>query len=215
MVKKVIAINGSPRLGWNTHTLLQKAIDGAASKGAQTEMVNLYELDFKGCIGCLGCKLKGGKVGRCAVRDALTPVLDRVSECDAVIFGSPIYIGEVTGELRSFLERLIFQYISYDKMGDSQFDRQIKTAFVFTTNCPENAYGQVGYTERFEFYSELIGRVLGQCRTLAVSETWQIDDYDKYHMAMFDVEDRRRRRKEVFPKDCEKAFEIGEWMAEG
>jgi hypothetical protein len=57
-------------------------------------------------------------------------------------------------------------------------------------------------------------RVFGECRTLAVSETWQIDDYDKYHMAMFDVPDRRRRREEVFPLDCKKAFEIGEWAAD-
>ena len=214
MAKSVIAVNGSPRKGWNTHTLLQKALDGAAEKGAQTEMVNLYDLDFKGCIGCLGCKVKGGSVGRCVVRDAITPVLDVIDKCDAVIFGSPIYIGEVTGELRSFLERLTFQYISYDTMGERIFGRKIKTAFVFTTNCPEYAYDDVGYTERFKWYEDFIGEMFGKCRTLAVSETWQTDNYDKYHMAMFDVADRRRRREEVFPKDCEKAYQIGQWMAE-
>ena len=208
---KVIAVNGSARKGWNTHILLEKALEGAASKGAQTEMVNLYDIDFKGCIGCLGCKRKGGEVGRCAIKDALRPVLDRIAECDALILGSPIYIGEVTGELRSFLERLIFQYISYDKMHETMFNRQMKTAFFFTTNCPEDAYDAVGYTKLFSDYEQFLGRVFGECRTLAVSETLQIDDYDKYHMAMFDVPDRRRRREEVFPEDCKKAFAIGEW----
>ena len=210
----VIAINGSARKGWNTHTILQKALDGAASKGAQTEMVNLYDLDYKGCIGCLGCKRKGGEVGRCAIKDGLRPVFDKIAECGAFILGSPIYIGEVTGEMRSFYERLTFQYISYDKERAPLFSRRIKTAFVFTTNCPENFYENVGYIAKFREYEDMLARMFGESRTFAVSETWQIDDYDKYHMSMFDVPDRRRRREEVFPQDCEKAFELGAWLAD-
>ena len=209
---KVIGVNGSARKGWNTHTLVQKALDGATSKGAQVEMVNLYDLNFKGCIGCLGCKLKGGEVGRCVLKDELRPVFDQIADCDAFVLGSPIYIGEVTGELRSFYERLTFQYITYDKERTPFFTRKIKTGFVFTTNCPEKMYDQVGYTGKFKEYEGMLSRLFGECKTLAVSETWQIDDYDKYHMSMFDVPDRRRRREEVFPKDCENAFALGEWL---
>ena len=208
---KVIAVNGSARKGWNTHTLLQKALDGAAAKGAQTEMVNLYDLNFKGCLGCLGCKLKGGEVGRCVVRDDLRPVFDRIEECDAFILGSPIYIGETTGEMRAFYERLTFQYISYDKERVLQFKKKIKTAFIFTTNCPENMYEQVGYIAKFKAYEDMLARMFGESKTLAVGETWQIEDYDKYHMSMFDVPERRRIREDVFPKDCENAFALGEW----
>ena len=211
---KVIAVNGSARKGWNTHILLQKALEGAASKGAQTEMVNLYDLSFKGCLGCLGCKLKGGEVGHCIVKDELRPVYDRINECDAFVLGSPIYIGEVTGELRSFYERLTFQYLSYDKDAPPQFDKRIKTAIVFTTNCPENMYDTVGYTSKFKEYEGMMGRLFGECRSLAVSETWQIDDYDKYHMSRFDVPQRRQRREEVFPVDCANAFALGEWLVE-
>ena len=211
---KVIAINGSARKGWNTHTLLQKALDGAASKGADTEMVNLYDLDYKGCIGCLGCKLKGGEVGRCAVKDGLRPVFDKIAGCGALLLGSPIYIGEVTGQMRAFYERLTFQYISYNKDSPPTFGKHIKTAFIFTTNCPENFYENVGYNAKFKEYEGMLTRVFGESRTLAVSETWQIDDYDKYHMSMFDVPERRRRREEVFPIDCEKAFALGEWSVE-
>ena len=212
---KVIAINGSARKGWNTHTLLTKALEGAASKGAETEMVNLYDINFTGCIGCLGCKRKSGKAGRCTLNDGLMPVLDRIDGCDALILGSPIYIGEVTGELRSFYERLTFQYLSYDKERVAHFSRRIKTAFFFTTNCPENMYDTVGYTKLFDDYAKFMDRSFGECRILAASETWQVDDYDKFHMSMFDVPDRKRRREEVFPQDCQKAFEIGEWAATG
>jgi len=53
---KVIAINGSPRKKWNTATLLEKTLDGAASRGADTELVHLYDLSYKGCISCFTCK---------------------------------------------------------------------------------------------------------------------------------------------------------------
>lgn len=55
---KVLAINGSPRKNWNTDTLLQKALAGAKSVGAQTDAVHLYDLNFKGCTSCFACKRK-------------------------------------------------------------------------------------------------------------------------------------------------------------
>ena len=88
----VIAFNGSPRKKWNTATLLGKALEGAASQGAETELIHLYDLNFKGCKSCFACKTKGGKsYGRCAVKDDLTPIFKRVEEVDAVVFGSPNY----------------------------------------------------------------------------------------------------------------------------
>ena len=210
---KAIAINGSPRKGWNTHTLLEMALEGAVSKGAQTEMVNLYDLNYKGCIGCLGCKRRGGLVGRCIINDELKPVLDAIHEADVLILGSPIYVGEVTGELRSFIERLTFQYISYDDTGEDLFGRSMKTGFIFTTNCPEEHYEVVGYTRLFEQYKNFMGGIFhSECQTLAVSETWQIDDYEKYHMGRFNIVERRKRRKEIFPQDCKKALELGKWV---
>ena len=50
---KIMAFNGSPRKkNWNTVTLLEHALQGAASAGAETELVQLYDLDFSGCISC-------------------------------------------------------------------------------------------------------------------------------------------------------------------
>lgn len=87
---KVLAVNGSPRKKWNTATLLNKALEGAASQGAETELINLYDLNYKGCISCFSCKLKDGKsYGRCAAKDDLTPVLEKIQLVDALILGSP------------------------------------------------------------------------------------------------------------------------------
>ncbi len=49
---KVFAFNGSPRKEWNTATLLKKALKGAEPPGAETELVHLYDLKYKGCISC-------------------------------------------------------------------------------------------------------------------------------------------------------------------
>ena len=55
---KTIVINASPRKKWNTAEIMQSAQKGAESVGAETEYINLYDIDFKGCRSCLACKLK-------------------------------------------------------------------------------------------------------------------------------------------------------------
>lgn len=108
----VLAINGSPRKKGNTAILLNKALEGATSKGAQTELIHLYDLNFKGCTSCLECKLKGGKsYGRCAYKDELTSVLSKIETADAVIVGAPNYLGTISGEMKSFLERLVYHFL--------------------------------------------------------------------------------------------------------
>ena len=59
---KIIAFNGSPRKTCNTATLLNKALEGAVSQGAETELIHLYDLNYKGCISCLHVKPKTVKV---------------------------------------------------------------------------------------------------------------------------------------------------------
>lgn len=119
---KILAINGSPRKKWNTAMMLEKAIEGAASKGAETNLIHLYDLKFKGCISCFSCKTRNGKsYGKCAVKDDLTPVYAEIKEAGAFILGSPIYFGDVTGEMRSFMERLLFPYLPYTTPRQSLF----------------------------------------------------------------------------------------------
>jgi len=58
---KAIAVNGSPRKTWNTAQLLKKALEGAAGAGAETKIIHLYDLNFKGCTSCFACKRKNSK----------------------------------------------------------------------------------------------------------------------------------------------------------
>jgi multimeric flavodoxin WrbA len=210
MSEKVLAINGSPRTKCNTATLLNNALEGAASQGADVDLVHLYELNFKGCISCFACKLKNGaSYGRCAVEDDLTAVLKKAEEADAIILGSPVYLGTATGEMRSFMERLIFPYLVYDVNRSTLFKRKIKTGLIYTMGAPEDQIRLMGYGQQFKIAEMLMTRIFGASELLLVTDTYQFDDYSKYESTLFDIKEKAKRRKEHFPKDCQKAFDIG------
>ena len=80
---KALFINGSPRKNGNTAQLLKRAMDGAREAGAEVELVNLYDrsLNYKGCMSCFACKLKGGKKGVCSFKDDLQPILQLTCWC--------------------------------------------------------------------------------------------------------------------------------------
>ncbi len=207
---KVIAINGSPRRTWNTATLLEKALEGAASEGAETEMIHLYDLDFKGCISCFACKLRDGKsYGKCAMQDDLTPVLEKLEDADALILGSPIYLGNSTGEMRSFMERYIFPYLVYSDEPLTLYPRNIPVGFIYTMGAKEEFFDMFGLRTTIGLNENLAKRIFGDSASLCSTDTYQFDDYSKYVADRFDPEEKAKRRKEVFPQDCEKAFEMG------
>ncbi|HEY6008468.1 MAG TPA: flavodoxin family protein [Geobacteraceae bacterium] len=211
---KVLAINGSPRKKWNTATLLENALEGATSRGAETELFHLYDLDFKGCTSCFACKLKGGKsYGKCAMNDGLTPVLEQLAKADAFILGSPIYFGTVTGEMRSFMERLLFPYLTYTRPPGSLFGRKISTAFIYTMNVSEHSMKEYCYPVHIGLNQNVLTRTFGDAESLCSFETLQFEDYDKVVFSYFDPDERRERRRTVFPEDCRKAFELGARLA--
>lgn len=213
---KVMAFNGSPRKKWNTATLLEKSLEGAASQGAETRLVHLYELDFKGCVSCFACKKKGGKsYGACAVQDDLAPIYAEIREAGAIILGSPIYLGDVTGEMRSFVERLIFPCISYSRQPQNLFPWKFRTAWIYTMNVPEELARQFGYDHLFARNESLMQRIFGHSESLMSYDTYQFEDYSKVLADRFDVDHKEKIRREIFPKDCQRAYELGAALAGG
>ena len=207
---KVMAFNGSPRKKWNTATLLEKALEGAASEGAKTELVHLYDLNYKGCISCFACKTRGGKsYGRCAVRDDLKPVFRRVEKAGAIILGSPVYFGTVSGEMKSFMERLLFPFLTYTEPSHSLFPRKIKTGFIYTMNVTEKIMKEWGYTEYFKRNETTLERIFGDSEYMCSFDTYQFKDYSKMVATRFDPAKKALRRREIFPADCQKAFDMG------
>jgi multimeric flavodoxin WrbA len=212
----IIGINGSPRKKWNTATLVTKALEGAAAQGAATELVHLYDLDFKGCRSCFACKTKGGKsYGVCAVNDGLAPVLKKIADADALVIGSPIYLGTVSGETRSFLERLIYQYLTYTVPIGSLFTRKIATAFIYTMNSSEERSNTMGYEFIYKTHEHYLRTIFGSAESLCCFDTYQFDDYSKVLMETYDPAKKAERRKEVFPVDCQRAHELGARLVSG
>lgn len=210
----LIAINGSPRKDGNTATLLKKTLDGAHKNGAKTELINLYDIEYKGCVSCFACKLPNGKShGKCAHRDALKPLLEKLHNADAVVLGSPIYFGNISGMMRSFIERFAFQYTVYDTNYSSLFPRKIPIGFIYTMNLDEKRMKEWGYVEALSGLQNRLGSIFGSSEALYVTDTYQFKDYSKYDITAFSEPLKAKRRQEFFPQDCEKAFAMGERFA--
>lgn len=212
---KILAFNGSPRKEWNTAMLLKKALEGAASQGAETELIHLYDLNYKGCISCFACKKKDGKIyGKCTFNDGLTPILRKIEEADGIILGSPVYFGTASAEMRAFMERLLYPYIMYEAIPAVHIKKRINTGFIYTMGATESQMKELGYEQHFKYNEMFMELAFGSCETLVVTDTYQFDDYSKYITTLFDANEKARRRKEVFPIDCQKAFEMGVRIAQ-
>ena len=212
---KIIAVNGSPRTACNTSTLLHKALEGATAQGAEVKMYNLYDIDFKGCISCFACKrIDGPSYGKCAYRDDLSVLLDDIATCDGLIIGSPIYFGQVTGEVRSFMERLLFQYIKYSKDRGVTNTCRFPTAMLYTMNVPEDIMKNIGYPEALGVMENSLKRVFGSCEAFYSNDTYQFDDYSLYVSDAFDPQDKARHRDTQFPVDCQRAYDLGVRMTQ-
>lgn len=99
---KVVGFVGSPRKGGNTDILVQKALEGAKEKGAETKIYYLNDMNIKGCQACMACKTK---TDTCVQKDDMAPLYKEIAEADGVVIGSPIYMGNITGQAKVFLDR--------------------------------------------------------------------------------------------------------------
>ncbi len=216
-IMRIYAVNGSPRKKWNTATVLQRALDGAAQAGGahcHVEMLHLYDYRYKGCLSCFECKRTGGpSYGKCAVRDELAPVLEKLAGADGVIFGSPVYFHSVTGMMRSFLERLMFPLLVYDRQYSSLAPQKTATAFIYTMNVTREVMLEQGYPEKLRTTEAFMERIFSRPAVLHVHDTYQFSDYSKYKVECFSEEEKARHRKEQFPLDCQKAYELGAALA--
>ena len=204
---KVIGLNGSPRKNWNSAQMLEHALKGAAAVGAETELIHLIDLNATGCRSCFACKRIGGKsFGRCAVRDDLTDILNRILEADAVIISAPVYFGDVPGMVRNLFERLWFPGLMYRRDGACAYDKKVKVGLIYTMNCPDEHF----YDSLIAGHKGTFERFFGETKVVCATETLQFDNYDLYVGDMFDVPRRQEKHEKVFPEDCRRAFQMGE-----
>ena len=208
----ILAFNGSPRLKGNTEAMLQAALEGAASTGAETKLVQLYPLNFKGCMSCFSCKLKGGRHAHCAMKDDLSPILEQMAEADALIFGAPIYYYNITPELLALLHRFMFSNMLYTKKDRWQYKRLVPSAFVYTYGLGPEA--EENLLKPFEMVHTRMGDMLGiKPEICCAANALQFKDYSLYEADAFDEVAKRRYRAEVFPQELAKARDMGRRLA--
>jgi multimeric flavodoxin WrbA len=128
-------------------------------------------------------------------------------EADALVLGSPIYIGDVTGMMRSFIERFAFMNISYSNKKHWHTTNKKNGAFIYTMNLTK-------VQSKLFFYIYLMNtgvlkRFGGYTTQLLSYDTYQFNDYAKYDASNFDEEKKRNVKENVFPNDCKKAYDIG------
>lgn len=99
---KILAINGSHRKGKNTSEMLKLVLEEASASGAQTELVELVDFNIKPCVSCNKCLRRT----TCSITDDDTAqLLEKMVAADAIVLGSPVYFGNVSGLTKIFIDR--------------------------------------------------------------------------------------------------------------
>lgn len=151
-MKRLVCVLGSPRKPGNSETLAMKVAEKARSLGAEVQIYRLYDLTYKGCYGCLSCKTESEV---CVVEDDLKPVLDALAQADAVVLASPIYFGDITGQLKCLVDRM-FSYLVPDFFKTSNPSRLKpgkKLGLILTQGDPNESAHNIApeYEEIFKY----------------------------------------------------------------
>jgi len=99
---KIVAVLGSPRSNGNSASITARFLETARNHGADIHSFTLNELAYRGCQACMACKKTSET---CVLKDDLSEVLEAVREADVIVLASPVYYGDVTGQLKLFIDR--------------------------------------------------------------------------------------------------------------
>jgi len=109
---KVIGLVGSNRKDGNTNTLVEKILEGAKTKGQETEKVFFADLKISPIGDCSACR----KAGHCSIEDDFDGLMDKVLESDCVIFGTPLYWYGPSSQMKAFMDRWVCR-MAFDDEG--------------------------------------------------------------------------------------------------
>lgn len=101
MDKKVLIISTSPRKNGNSETLSDAFLKGAADGGNTVEKISLYDKTIGFCKGCLACQ----KTGHCVIHDDADTIAQKMLSADVLVFATPIYYYEMSGQMKTMLDR--------------------------------------------------------------------------------------------------------------
>ena len=143
-MSNVLVISTSLRAKSNSDILTERLIVGAKDAGHQVEYISLKGKNIKFCIGCLACQ----KTQKCIQKDDAVEIAEKVKNADSLVFVTPIYYYEMSGQMKTLLDRMNPLYTS-----DYKFRRvyMLSTAAEDEEYTPEKAVnGLQGWIDCFE-----------------------------------------------------------------
>lgn len=202
---KVIALNGSARKRGTTVAMLDAFLEGLAEAdpSVEVERVDLFDLDYKGCRGCMGCKLKRRKANGCVQRDGATDLLARLREADGVVFASPIYFWELTAQLRALLERFMYP---------GELGHHLTVQAIYAMNQPEEVFEREikPHTDTVEkFFGWFSHDVDFQMVSAHQTQQWADGKAGMYDLDPAYVEERERVHAIRWEADLERSRQAG------
>ncbi len=125
--------------------LMDKALEGAASMGAETERLELIKRDIRHCSGCCVCWTKNPElpIGKCSLKDEAAAILENYRMADGFIFATPVYDAFVTSLMKKNIERMIaLTYRSKDEPATipgarTEVDYRKKASIIVTANSAD------------------------------------------------------------------------------
>ncbi len=100
-MKKVLVISTSLRKGSNSEALADEFTRGAKDAGHTVEQITLRDKDLRFCRGCLACQ----KTQKCAIKDDAQEIVAKIYDADVIAFATPVYYYEMSGQLKTLLDR--------------------------------------------------------------------------------------------------------------
>lgn len=142
-MKKVIVISTSLRAHSNSDMLADKFVEGALQAGHEVEKISLIGKDIRFCHGCLACQ----KLGKCVINDDVDGIMQKVLHADVVVWATPIYYFEMSGQMKVLIDRMNALYT---------LDYQFRDVYMLTTAAEEEPEvpsraisGLTGWTDCF------------------------------------------------------------------
>ena len=132
---KVVSLLGSPRPNGNSTTLAKIFSQAAEELGAIVQTFALNKLSYRGCQACETCKTT---LDRCVLKDDLAQVLDAIRDTDILVFATPVYFGDISGQMKMFIDRC-FSFLVPDFLEAPESSRLAsgkKMVFIQTQNQP-------------------------------------------------------------------------------
>ena len=114
MSKKVVVLSTSLRANSNSELLAKSFVEGTKDAGNEVEYISLKNKNIRFCIGCLACQT----IGHCVIKDDVADIMNSVLNADVIVWATPIYYYEMSGQMKALIDRLNPMYSKDYKFRD-------------------------------------------------------------------------------------------------